>query len=359
MDAREQIEALVAHSGRGAGTDAERRAALELSRRLEALGREVDIEPFEARPAYPIVYLSHALLAILGSVVSVSSPVVGTALVAVAVVLTFGDATGLFMLSRRLTGMRASQNVTSFEDGGKPGTLLLTAHYDAGRRSEARLRWLPVFFWSLVAVLACAVARIPGLDGPAITAVQFVPTVVLILSVPLFADIALSDFARGTNDNASGVATVLRLAERYGGTLEHFDLCVLLTGAHPLGTRAFLRRHRKQLSKEHTVFLNVDEAGTGDVRYSRREGLLLPTRSHVQLVELCEQVAEDGEFGGGPFTYRRPAPRYPSITISCRPAGDDIDDGALNAAFDFCGELMERLNAGVGPELSEEPVPSR
>src|SRR3954462_5754278 len=166
VNAREQIAALP-------GTDAERRAARDLTRRLEALGRDVDVEPFEVWPAYPLAHLIHAVLAIAGSVISVYSPLVGLALVVAAVVLAFGDGTGLFMLTRRLTGRRASQKVVSSEGGGKPGAPVLVAHYDAGRPP----RPFPVLFWSMVAVLLCSLARLAGLDGTALTAVQFVPTV--------------------------------------------------------------------------------------------------------------------------------------------------------------------------------------
>jgi hypothetical protein len=267
------------------------------------------------------------------------------------------------MLTRRLTGRRASQNVVSADSGGKPGTLVLVAHYDIGPLPR-RFR---VFFWSMVAVLVCCVARIPGLDGLALTAVQFVPTVLLIVSLPMLVDLALS--GGPPNDNASGVATVLRLAERYSASLEHFDLSVLFTGSGGLGMRAFLKRRRKQLSKERTVFLNVDEVGAGTVRYSRREGLLLTTRSHVQLVEICDEIAEDdeGDFDAEPMLRRSPGigyAGYPTITISCGPASDQVDDEALERAFGFCSELVERLDAAIGPELdpaavSAEPAPSR
>jgi hypothetical protein len=365
VNAREQIEALVAHAGRGPGTDAERRAGRDLARRLEGLGRAAEIEPFEVWPAHPLAHLIHALLAIAGSVVSVYSPLVGTALVAVAVVLTFGDGSGLFMLTRRLTGRRASQNVVSSEEGDKPGTLVLVAHYDAGRPP----RGFRVFYWSMVAVLVCSIVRLPGLDGAVLTAVQFVPTVLLILSVPLLVDMALSRPPPGANDNASGVATVLRLAERYSGAVEHFNLNVLFTGSGALGMRGFLKRHRKELSKEHTVFVNVDEVGVGTVRYSRREGLLLTARSHVQLVEICDEIAEDdeGAFDAQPMIRRSPGigyAGYPAITISCRPAHERVEDEALERAFGFCCELVERLDATIGPDLeqggvSAEPVPSR
>jgi hypothetical protein len=221
----------------------------------------------------------------------------------------------------------------------------------------------------MVAVLVCAIARLAGLEGTALTAVQFVPTVLLIVSVPMLVDLAVSGVPRGANDNASGVATVLRLAERYGGALQHFDLNVLFTGSGALGMRAFLKRHRKELSKERTVFVNVDEVGAGSVRYTRREGLLLTARSHVQLVEICDEIAEDdeGTFDAQPLVRRSPSmgyAGYPAITISCRPAPEGVDDEALERAFGFCSELVERLDAAIGPELerggvSAEPVPSR
>jgi hypothetical protein len=369
LNAREQIDALVAHAGRGPGTDAERRAARDLAGRLEALGRDVDVEPFEVWPAYPLAHLIHAVLAIAGSVISVYSPLVGLALVVAAVVLAFGDGTGLFMLTRRLTGRRASQNVVSSEGGGKPGTLVLVAHYDVGRPP----RPFPVFFWSMVAVLVCSIARLAGLDGIALTAVQFVPTVLLIVSVPMLVDLALSSPPPGANDNASGVATVLRLAERYGGALEHFDLSVLFTGSGALGMRAFFKRHRKELSKERTVFVNVDEVGTGSVRYTRRQGPLFTVASQVQLLQICDEIAEDddGAFDAEPVVLRSFDGAYairmagfPGITISGRPESSGVDDEALERAFGFCRELVERLDAAIGPELdrdavSAEPAPSR
>jgi hypothetical protein len=133
--------------------------------------------------------------------------------------------------------------------------------------------------------------------------------------------------------------------------------------------RAFLKRRRKGLSKERTVFVNVDEVGTGTVRYSRREGLLLTARSHAQLVEICDQIAEDdeGDFDAEPMVRRSPGmgyAGYPTITISCGPVSDEVDDEALERAFGFCRELVERLDAAIGPDLdpsevSAEPAPSR
>ena len=104
-------------------------------------------------------------------------------------------------------------------------------------------------FLALLVLLACCVLRVGGMSGTALTVLQFLPTVALILYVPLLLDIALSPAAPGENDNASGVALVLRLAERLD-FLEGFGVHVVLTGSQKAmaqGSRAFLKNHRKQL----------------------------------------------------------------------------------------------------------------
>ena len=124
----------------------------------------------------------------------------GLALVFVATVLTLLDLMGIAFLTRRVTGARASQNVISREEGGKPGTLILTAHYDSARTGAVFNRRVverraalgkairrPIgpfepFTWSLVALLALCAIRAVGLNGYVLTIVQFVPTVILIVS---------------------------------------------------------------------------------------------------------------------------------------------------------------------------------
>jgi hypothetical protein len=401
MNAREEIEGLVGFEGRWAGTEAERRAARHLADRLEGMGRDTEVEQVQVRPNWALAHAIHALLAIVGSVLSPSHPTIGTIIVAVAVLLTFGDATGTFMLTRRLLGWRASQNVVSREDGDKGGALVLVAHYDAARTGSLFSRGLekrraalsgllrrpialfPIFFWSMFLVLLIGVLRMAGVAGVILTVVQFIPTVVLIISVPLLVEVAVSEPVSGANDNASGVATALRLADRFGGSLEHFDVWTLFTGAQEplaLGMIGFLKHHRNELSKDRTVFLNIDEVGAGTVRYTRREGLLAGVRSHDQLVELCEEIAEDdedtGAFGAKAITERTNSDAYAArfrgysaITITCRGAmgytpehhaptdtPDRIDEKALERAQGFCCELIERIDSNVGPDLQHDAL---
>ncbi|HYH58422.1 MAG TPA: M28 family peptidase [Thermoleophilaceae bacterium] len=388
IDPMQEIRDLVAFEGRWAGTDAERRAAGHLAQRLEALGRASETEPTSIHPNYPVTHALHALLAIVGSVVSVYQPVVGAALVLFAAVSAFGDLSGSFHIVRRLTGRRASQNVTSREGGDKPGVVILTAHYDAARTGAVFGKWaverratfgrlirrglgpFEPLFWALLLILACTIVRLVGLEGTPLTIVQFIPTVVLIASVPLLVDIALSDVVPGANDNASGVATVLRLAERYGGRLGHFDVWVVFPGAEEaliLGMGQWVKRHRRELDPERTVFLNVDTAGSGTPRWIEKEGLVVGMRYHPTLIRLCEAVGD----GRGMISRNATdalaarAAGFPAITITSRNAldyaphwhqptdtPDRIDPEALERTYDFCCALLERLDEEIGAELA-------
>jgi hypothetical protein len=398
MKAREEIEQLVAFEGRGPGTDAERRAAAHLVERLGGMGREATSEQVDVWPRWALTYAAHATLAIIGSVLSVSVPVAGAVLALLATVLTFLDANGMAITTRRLLGRRASQNVISPEGGDKGGRIVLVAHYDAGRGGLAFAPWLqerraalggilrrsigPMqpLFWAMVLVMICCLIRLPGINNTILTVIQFLGTVVLIVSLPFLLDTAFAGTVPGANDNASGVATVMRLAERYGGELEHFDVHVLLTGSEEavgLGMRAHLKRHRSDLDPERVLFLNVDEVGRGTVRFTEREGLVLPQKTHPQLVTLCEEIVEDQEEDevtrgitsrtASDASVARSA-GSPAITITCRgrldytpghhsfnDTPDRIDDEALERAYAFCSELIERLDATVGPDL-EKPV---
>jgi hypothetical protein len=307
------------------GSDAERRAASALERRLRELGREAHLEAIDVWPRRELAHLLHALLALAGSLIAVDAPVAGTIVVGAATISALIDLLGLEGPIRRLTGRRASQNVVSPEDGGKPGRVILVAHLDTGRR--VRLFSPSLFAGALLLVLACCVARVAGLDGDAVTAVQFVPTVALILAVPVLLEAALAEGSRGE----SGAETVLALAKQQ--SLERFDLWVVLTGgaeASARGLRSFLRRHRRELERDRTVLIEIEPGAADAVRFGG---------SHPQLIALCTEVAEDAGADTAPVSAGHDAAaasarRYAAVTIR----GD-------SAAF--CAELITRLDASA------------
>ena len=373
IDLLGELDALLELGRRAPGSDAERRSALHLRDRLAALGRGVEVEALDVYPHWPLAYALLAAATVAASVLAVYVAPAGAALALAAALLTFLDAALLIPTLRRPLGRRASQNVISKGPDERAGALVLVAHCDAGRGgivqssqlAGRRVGGLQLVFWAQLAVLACALVRLAGIEGTAVTIVQFVPTLVLIAAVALLVDVALSPTRGGENDNASGCVLALRLAERFGkpDALRYFNLHVLFTGAQHAGTagmRAFLKRH--VLPRDHTVFLNVDRVGSGAVRYTEREGALFTQRSHPQLTALCEQIVED-DLDAAPLTSRAASDAsaagtngYAAVTITCRERGDyasgRVAEESLERAEAFCAELIERIDAELGPSLA-------
>jgi hypothetical protein len=340
IDAFAEAEALVDEFGpRPPGSDAERRAAQHLVRRLEELGREAHLEGFSVWPRWATGSAINAGVAVVGGVIAVYAAALGTALVLLALIASFLDLAGITPTTRRLLGRRASQNVVSFGERETPGALVLVAHYDSGPNRTWPLR--PMFIAMLILLLIC-VARVAGMSGLAITIVQFLATVVVIVYVALMLDIALSPSSQGENDNASGVAVVLRLAERLTD-LERFGVHVVFTGSQKAlaqGMRAFLQTHRKQFAPGETVVINVDAVGGGDLRETSREGPLLTVKSHPQLTGAIEDASfanRDASDG-----YAAASAGLPSITFSG--TTDRLVEQNLAEIEEILVQLVEELD---------------
>jgi hypothetical protein len=253
---------------RVAGSDAERRAALALRDRLRSAGREAEVEPFRFHQRWALAQALAAGLAVVGSVLSVSAPAVGAALVALAAAASILEATGIVQLVSRLTGTRASQNVSSPPDGAhqpRPGLLVLAASYDAPRTTVfarfaegVRDPWL-LLGAALLAVLACCLARALGVEGNVLTAIQLVPTLLLLAAVPLLVDAELSPIGDGAAE-AAGVEIAIALTEQLDSELERLDVWLVLTGAGGAlgaGMRAWRRRHRDELDARPAVTIEL------------------------------------------------------------------------------------------------------
>jgi hypothetical protein len=268
MDRTIDASQLARFERRVAGSDAERRAALALRERLQSAGRAAEIEPFRFHQRWALAQALAAGLAVVGSVLSVSTPAAGVALVALAAASSVLEAAGIFQLLSRLTGVRASQNVSSPPNDTRPqrpGLLVLAASYDAARttvfgRVADRVRdpWL-VLGVALLAVLACCLLRVLGVEGNGLTAVQLVPTLLLLTAVPLLVDAELSPVGDGATE-AAGVGIAIALADRIDAELEQLDVWLVLTGAGGAlgaGMRIWRRRHHDELNARPAVTIEV------------------------------------------------------------------------------------------------------
>ena len=199
------VEGLSAISGRGACTDAERRAALWLHDELRSRGHEAWVETRWVRPQRYATVALGCLLAIAGGLLSTAAAAAGLA-VAVAGALTLAlEAVGFVP---PLFPRRATQDVlTEAHEHG--AALVIAAAYDAPKDRWRRLlqpRW--ALAACAAAVAAAAGARLGGIDAPWLGAVQLVPTIVLLVAFAAAVDVALSAFPPDSG-SAAAVAVAL------------------------------------------------------------------------------------------------------------------------------------------------------
>jgi hypothetical protein len=392
------VARLAAIAGRGACTDAERRAGALLRDELRDRGRAARLEPHWVRPQWPMAWALHAALAVTGSLVAVAAPAVGLAIVVVAFVSYVLDLTGRGQLLRAFFPRRATQVVVSEPPtASSPVRLVIAATVDAPRtgaafadlyvRAEARARRalrghlssppaLVAFLMFLCGALAGA--RLAGVDGQALGAAQLVPTVGLLLAVGVLVDVALSAPSPGANADASGVAVALALADALDDAPpRNLDVEVVLAGAgdgRQLGMRAYVGERRHELRAEEVVVLALGPCGAGRPRFHVTEGLLFPLRLHPRLVALAERAATaEAHLRAAParrgLTAALPARlrRWPALSVVClddegrpprarQPADtpDLVDPRAMQAALELCLAIVGRLDK----DLSRAPAAS-
>lgn len=307
---------------RGAGTDAERRAANDLAARLQSSGRRVEVEPTYVHPQWAWVHAIHAALGIAGSVVAGFEAAAGFGLVLLAAMLMYLDLSGSLYVVRRLFFRRASQNVVAAAVAERPGPpIVLCASYDAprtgvayGHRARSLLSWgeralglplggLRLTFIALILLLPPLGARMAGVDD--VAALQLPQTLALIAAVALLARTARAPVGPGANDNASGVAAAIAAFEELEAEpLAHAPLRLALIGGGATsheGLRALLRTHRNGVATRGATFIHLDSVGVGTVSWIRAEGPLVSTPASPALASAAEALAEAAAVSPAPI----------------------------------------------------------
>ncbi len=337
---------------------------------------------------------------------AIQLPALGFALVLLAATSMYLDLEYRLYLVRSLFFRRASQNVVS--PGRDPGAprLIICAHLDAARSgaafTPARARRVArltkrhpalgpfrVLFWTLALLLPLLGARMAGVDSVAISVLQLPLTLVLLVAIFALVEIELSPVVPGANDNASGVATALSLAERLeSDPAGNLDVWLLLDGGEEgmqEGMRAFVRAHRKQLEPQSTFFLVLDTLGNGQVRYETAAGWITsyamrpspdralrgdrrPPTARARIASAPRRCDT-----GSPGTrYRRGSRAFARSGSPCLDADGSVphhrcpatcrttlDPQALERGHEFALELIRRLDRDVGRGTGTTEAPKR
>jgi hypothetical protein len=304
--AYEYLVRLSRHPHRGTATPGEVQAANDLAEWLREMGYTVTLQPF--RTPRDTLYLGPSMVMVgflLALVAGLWLPWLAILLCAAFLLPMAGELLGSRWLDLDwLLPTYPSQNVVARKApvGTVEQTVVISAHYDTQRASwlfHPRVApylqyYFPFLYALLVAVLVLLGARSAGAawSGPAMAVVG---ALLLAQVAFLLACWRTGRYINGANDNGSGVAVALGLAERFArGGLPGTELIVLLTGAEEVGTRgmkAFVRSCG--LDPTRTRFVNLDNLGGGTLHYLQGEGMLAFRPYRTDQVVLARQMADE------------------------------------------------------------------
>lgn len=394
MDPLAVVARLVAVGPRPACSNGERLAARQAVRELRALGRRgTRVQTEWVRPAFVLVAAGLAAAGVAASVLSVDHPTVGAAVAGAAVLLLLGEVSGRAPLLSRLSDVRATQNVISV--GGRSDAavrLIVTATLDTPRgglldgdgrlpravvRTRRALRGhLPgrhgVLLAALVAIGACAGARMAGIDARWLGILQLVPTLVLLALAGLLTD---AGTARATGPGASANASAAAVALALVAALDRrppralaVDLVLAGAGeAGALGMRRWIAEQRRRGTQGADVaVLHVAACGQGTPVWWTREGRVLALGYHPQLTRAAARTAAgEAHLRARPHESRTVsgaraarAARWPAIAVGALDASgtvpraghvedtvDALDPRAMSATLTLALGIVAALDA--------------
>ncbi|MDP9752141.1 M28 family metallopeptidase, partial [Thermoanaerobacter pentosaceus] len=105
-------------------------------------------------------------------------------------------------------------------------------------------------------------------------------------------------YTQGANDNGTGTALTLALANCYINNKDKFpdnvDVIFLFTGSEEAGERGmknFIKKYGKKLPKD-TQFIILDNLGSGKITYLEGEGMVFYKRASELLLDVAEDMAK-------------------------------------------------------------------
>jgi hypothetical protein len=307
---------------RGSTTPQERSAAAYARERFEAAGLETHWESFQA----PVSGWRPFAIAALAGLASVALVLLGGRPGALVAGVVMAIATASVFLEmyfqrhplRALVPRAESQNVWARVPaaGAARRRVLLVGHLDTHRTpwlftSPARLAAFRVITTAgivgfVLGTLAFLAIGAFGLDGWRAVAWVLAPLYLVVLAATAQPD--TTPFTHGANDNATGAAVVLSLAERLArDPLDRTEVWALASGCEEVGSVgacAFADAHRAELPGMVAISIdNVGGRGAG-VCYTSVEGMVIPYRPSPELFALAERVrAERPELNAYPKPY--------------------------------------------------------
>jgi hypothetical protein len=269
------VEALAAIVRRSA-SEGERESARLVAARLAEVGAtDVDVQPYRYQPSWAWRQAPHFAA---GVAAALAGGRVGRALSLAALVSFDAEISGRRQWLARVVPSGEGANVIARVPaaGARRRTLVLVAHHDA---AQTGLMWRHPWLAGSSVRSRDEVESFAG--GPELgfllVALGLRRAGAALLTLALYGsiDVARSPTVAGASDNATGVAAVLALVERYArDPLDGTEVVAVLPGSEEsgMGGMAAWRRSAPALDPSTTLVLGLDTLGAGEPVVLAAEG---------------------------------------------------------------------------------------
>jgi acetylornithine deacetylase/succinyl-diaminopimelate desuccinylase-like protein len=357
---------------RAANTESERAAAEYIRGRLAERTPLAEIDDFYSPDNPWYLFASYYGEFIIVSLVAFWVPGFAAVYGGIVFISYLAEYMGFPVMSRFLPHYETQNVLATFLNPGARKSLVFVAHYDSGKegplsisRFGRALGYLHTAAAPLMLyVVATCVEQWLFPDGalqPQMVATRWTAATLLFCLAALVTYNEMeSDYTAGANDNASGTAALLRVAEHLPE--EVFRNCAVhfvAAGSNQnwmSGARHFIRYHK--LDPDATEVIVIDSVGRGELWYTTRLGMVQTHACGKDLVAAAESAA--AEYDAAPIVKRTPnsdavpflAHGYKAmeITASYEPDGSEdilpfLDYNLIVRAADFAITIGKTLSA--------------
>ncbi|MDI6601724.1 MAG: M28 family peptidase [Thermoanaerobacteraceae bacterium] len=307
MGSFEYLSRICSLPHRGSGTRYEHEAAGIINRELRGLGYKVVMQEFKSPPGtlyvlplevgIPLVVLG---IAALGTYVSMAYLI--EFIICLALFLPLLMETGGFGIETNIMPKRKSYNVFTETEGNDKPKVIVAAHYDTQKGSflfaPGFVDHLQMFYnVNYIGFVLIPVGILLSIFKPEYGRIAlYAGLVVASIGLAVFLAAWLTGhYTPGANDNGTGTALALYLAEDYMKNSADYpddaDLIFLFTGSEEVGERgmaAYIKKYRP--AKEDTYFIILDNLGTGRITYLEGEGMIKYYKAGKELIQTADSM---------------------------------------------------------------------
>ena len=338
MEEQGIIELLCSKGHRGSCTHEERWAAMEIHRLLEEIGLTPELQEFMGHRTFGEKLAVHMIPALVLSICAymVRDLALLFSFLILLLAVSFSIESMWFVdVASRIFPRRGSVNVLAREEKkDAEKKILFVAHHDSQKKGQifnprlielmkhrfsttSRVTPIHLTFLGIIGLMVTSsgfAVDLPGIWQDVHLLAHGALLVWGLLTTGLVLEWTLSRvYVPGANDNASGVAVMVGLAEELSGkqqkagTYENVEFWYLSTGCEETGlggALAFIQEHGERVRDIPTSVLCLDGFGYGNLHYFTADGILLTRPYDSALINAAREVMTRESGSDRPFVCR-------------------------------------------------------